>query len=214
MGYIEKYISLSAEYQPGYDKIRWYMWYWVGIAFILMAGHIEEMEATGLWINTLRPGQNGRNFADDIFKRIFLNENVWTPIKISLKFIPKGPINNIPALVQIMALRWPGDKPLSEPMMVRLPTHICVTRPQWVNASPWEHNLFEFVLNELPIWMVFHLIDNECSSIRNPLTMEMAYVNVWPKDSGSILFGKQLLSCVYPRHEGLTISPRLIFTWL
>ena len=63
---------------------------------------------------------------------IFLNENVWTPIKISLKCVPKGPINNIPALVQIMALRRPGDKPLSEPMMVRLPTHICVTRPQWV----------------------------------------------------------------------------------
>ena len=53
-------------------------------------------------------------------------------IKISLKFIPKGPINNIPALVQIMAWRRPGDKPLSEPMMDNLPTHICVTRPQWV----------------------------------------------------------------------------------
>ena len=34
-----------------------------------------------------------------------------------------------------MAWRWSGDKPLSEPMMVRLPTHICVTRPQWVNAE-------------------------------------------------------------------------------
>ena len=52
---------------------------------------------------------------------------------ISLKFTPKGPISNIPALIQIMAWRRPGDKPLSEPMMVRLPTHICVTRPQWVN---------------------------------------------------------------------------------
>ena len=39
---------------------------------------------------------------------------------------------NIPALVQIMAWRRPGDKPLSEPMMVSLLTHICVTRPQWV----------------------------------------------------------------------------------
>ena len=49
-----------------------------------------------------------------------------------LKFVPKGPINNNPALVQIMAWRRLGDKPLSEPMMVRVPTHICVTRPQWV----------------------------------------------------------------------------------
>ena len=81
--------------------------------------------------NTLRPGQNGRHFADDIFKCIFVNENVWIPIKISLKFVPEGPINNIAALVQIMAWRRPGDKPLSEPMMVRLPTHISVTQPQW-----------------------------------------------------------------------------------
>ena len=53
--------------------------------------------------------------------------------KISLKFVPKGRINNIPALVQIMAWRCPGDKPLSEPMMVSLPMHIYVTRPHWGN---------------------------------------------------------------------------------
>ena len=87
------------------------------------------------FINTLRPRQNGRHFADDIFKCIFLNENVWISIKISLKFIPKGPINNIPALVKIMAWRRPGDKPLSEAMIVNLPTHICVFRPQWVKLS-------------------------------------------------------------------------------
>ena len=81
------------------------------------------------YINTLRPRQNGRHFPDDIFKCIFINENVWISIKISLKFIPKGRINNIPALVQIMAWRRPGDKPLSEPTMVSLLTHICVTRP-------------------------------------------------------------------------------------
>ena len=67
--------------------------------------------------NTLRPRQNGRHFADDVFKCIFLNGNLWISIKISLKFVPKDPINNIPALVQIMAWRRTGDKPLSEPMM-------------------------------------------------------------------------------------------------
>ena len=81
-------------------------------------------------LNTLRLRQNGRRFADDTFKRIFLNE--YVSIEISLKFVPKGPINNISALVQIMAWRRSGDKPLSKPMMIRLPTHICVTRPQWV----------------------------------------------------------------------------------
>ena len=87
-------------------------------------------------INTLRPRENGRHFANDIFKCIIVNDNLWIPIKISLKFVPKGPINNIPALVQTMAWRRPGGKPLSEPLMVRLLTHICVTRPQWVNAGP------------------------------------------------------------------------------
>ena len=77
-------------------------------------------------INTLRPRQNGRRFADDIFKCIFLNENEWISLKISLKFVPKGPINNNPALVQIMAWRRSGDKPLSEPMAVNLLTHICL----------------------------------------------------------------------------------------
>ena len=50
-------------------------------------------------INTLRPRQNGRHFADDILKCIFWNENVTIPIEISLKFVPKGPIDNIPVLV-------------------------------------------------------------------------------------------------------------------
>ena len=86
-------------------------------------------------VNTLRPRQHGRHFADDTFKRIFLNENVIISIKISLMFVPKGPINNIPALVQIMAWRRPGDKPLSEAMMVSLLTHICVTWPQWVKPQ-------------------------------------------------------------------------------
>ena len=84
-------------------------------------------------VNTLRQRQNGRHFPDDIFKWIFLNEHVWISINISLKFVPRGPINNIPTLVQVMAWRQSGDKPLSEPMMVRLPMHICITRSQWVN---------------------------------------------------------------------------------
>ena len=93
-------------------------------------------------LNSLRPRQNGRHFADDIFKCIFFNENVWIFIKISLKFVPRGPINNIPALVQIMAWRRPGDKPLSETMMVRSLTHICVTRPQWVKEIWYNQTLY------------------------------------------------------------------------
>ena len=91
-----------------------------------------RIRGTHITTYTLRPRQNGRHFPDDIFKRIFLFENVWIWIKISLKFIPKVRINNIPSLVQIMAWCRIGDKPWSEPMMVNLMTHICVTWPQWV----------------------------------------------------------------------------------
>ena len=87
------------------------------------------------FVNTLRPRQNGRHFADGIFNCIFLNKNVWIPSKTSLTFVHRGPINNMPALAQITVWRRPGDKPLSESMMVSLTTHICVTRPQWVKRA-------------------------------------------------------------------------------
>ena len=82
-----------------------------------------------LRVNPLRQRQNGCHFADNIFKCIFLNKNVWISLKILLKFVPKVRINNIPALVQVMAWHLPGTKPLSEPMMVKLLMHICITWP-------------------------------------------------------------------------------------
>ena len=82
--------------------------------------------------NTLKPRPNDRCFADDIFKRIFLNENVWISIKFSPYFVSKGPIHNMPALVQTMAWRRPGDKPLSEAMVASLLTHIYVAQLQRV----------------------------------------------------------------------------------
>ena len=75
---------------------------------------------------TLRPRQNGCHFPDDIFKWIILNENVWILLKISLKFVPKVQINNIVALVQMMAWHRPGDKSLSEIMMVSLLPLVCL----------------------------------------------------------------------------------------
>ena len=53
--------------------------------------------------NTLRLRLNCCHFADDIFKCIFLNENMWISMKMSLKYVPKVRINNIPSLVQKMA---------------------------------------------------------------------------------------------------------------
>ena len=123
---------------------------WISNEAGMLAMSIHDMMAycSEVWgliqFNTLRPRQNGSHFADNIFKCIFLNENVSTAIKISLKFVPKGPINNIQALVQIMAWRRPGDKPLSEPMMVSLPMHICVARPQWVKDCLSRYGNFHY----------------------------------------------------------------------
>ena len=75
------------------------------------------------WVNTLRPRQNIHHFADDIFKCILLNEKVWVSLKIPLNFVHKVRINNIIALVQIMA--W-CHEPLSEPLIVSVLTHVCV----------------------------------------------------------------------------------------
>ena len=56
--------------------------------------------------------------AGDVFKCIFVNENEKIPIQISLKHVPRSPIENKPALIQVMAWRRTGDKPLPEPMMI------------------------------------------------------------------------------------------------
>ena len=84
----------------------------------------------------------GRHKMDVIFQTTFSNAFSWIKLSESwlwfhMKFVPEGAINNIPALVQIMAWRRSGDKPLSEAMMVSLSTHICVTRPQWVKWVRW-----------------------------------------------------------------------------
>ena len=121
------------------------------------------------FVNTLRQRQHGRHFTDDTFKCIFLNENVIISIKISLKFVPKDPITNIPALVQIMAWRRPGDKPLSEAMMVSLLTHICVTRPQ-CRVSGENGNSFSFGF----LFTIRKLISDVAQTLQPPDDCEKA----------------------------------------
>ena len=120
-------------------------------------------------MNTLRPRQDGRHF-----QTTFSDGFSWMKLyefrtKISLKFVPSGPINNIPALFQIMAWCRSGDMTLSEPMMVSLLTHICITRPQWVSIWIPEQNWWHCrgdkfkrnILNEnFPLWswLILHLI--------------------------------------------------------
>ena len=151
----------------------------------------EEFDNTFPWIhcqeqgivrfNTLRPRQNGHHFPDDIFKYIFLNENVFISIKISLKFVPQCPIYNIPALVQIIAWRRPGHKPLPEPMMdIGIDTSIFghpwlgnLTTPPYPSALPrgvvrlpshgWRHSDRNRGINFYSVMAPLSLI-NSCRS--------------------------------------------------
>ena len=185
------------------------------VCFICKQGRTGFVTSVPSSLNSLRPSdaymrrwtgpslvqitrQNDRHFADDTFKYIFLNENVIIWAKMSLKFIPKGPINNIAALVQIMAWRQPGDKPLSESMMVRLPAHICVTRPQWVN------------------WTIRNKLQWNFNGNSNIFIQENALENV-VCEMASILSRPQ---CVNPFHATLTktyiyiLCHSSILTWV
>ena len=55
--------------------------------------------------------------------------------KIQMNWTHFLSFKNIPALVQIIAWRCPGDKPLPGPIMVSLLTHICITWILWVNSA-------------------------------------------------------------------------------
>ena len=88
---------------------------------------------TGYWPRIALLTHWGRNKMAAIFQTTLSSAFSWMKI---FKFRLRFHWSNIPALVQIMAWRRSGDKPLSEPMMVSLPAHICVTRPQWVNWFP------------------------------------------------------------------------------
>ena len=95
-------------------------------------------------VNSSLPEQNARHFEKDIFKCIFLNENIWISIKISLKFVPKGSINHISALVQIMDWHRLGDKPLSEPMLNQFTDaymrhYVEMSLKKYVHG-PWEYS--------------------------------------------------------------------------
>ena len=105
---------------------------------------LGSRQPVDMFVNSSSHEQNGRHFAEnffkyifvnekfcilinisltfvpnDIFKYIFANEKFCILINISLNFVPKCQVNNIPGLVQIMAWQWISDKPLSEPMLTQ-----------------------------------------------------------------------------------------------
>ena len=123
--------------------------------------------------NTLRPRQNGRRFTDDTFKCIFLNENVRISIKISLKFVPRGPINNIPALVQIMAWCRSGNKPFSEPMMVSYSASMSYVET--------ENGPFYFILTHPPLCRMYVSVNWAIIGSGNGLSPIQRQAITWTK---------------------------------
>ena len=96
--------------RPQYIKTWQNTTLWMYIKQVTSRGHFIYMMGTRalfterllIWFNLTHPThpeQNGRHFADDIFKCIFVNEKFCILIKISLKFVPWGPIDNNTALV-------------------------------------------------------------------------------------------------------------------
>ena len=114
-------VSLHQRLNKRLNKQSWGWWFQNSI----MTGPTDI-----LTLNTLRPRLNGRHFAGDHFKHIFFIATVRIAITIARKFVPISVVNNIASMAQILTWHRPGNKPLSEQMIVRLPTHICVTRSQ------------------------------------------------------------------------------------
>ena len=176
-------------------------------------------------LHNLRSRKSGRHITDDIFKCIFLNENVWILIKISLKFVPKGPINNIPALVQIMTWRQPGDKPLSEPIIVSILMHICVTLPQrvkHVNKMVWDifssqHNGSSTIIQccAFITWLIFFQNPHKRRTIARSLGRVMGCL-IWieTRDLYSITVGPMVYMILWhtgPCYNGTSLY--LIGSW-
>ena len=100
----------------------------------------EHLQRQKLLFKILKSRQNERHSPNNIFKWVFLNENIWILIQILLKFVPMGLINIIRALVQIMAWCRTGNKPLSKSMMVSILLHLCVTQLLWVKTLRPKHH--------------------------------------------------------------------------
>ena len=115
-----QYIHISEIFDDGNTTVtKAWMGYYI-LVFCGMQLFIHQIQR--------RLTHRGREISQTIFPNAFFFMKMY---EFWLKLILKGPINNIPALVQIMDCRRPGDNPLFESMMVNLPTHICVTRSQF-----------------------------------------------------------------------------------
>ena len=124
----------------------------------------------------------------------FLNENGRISIEIPLKFVPKNPIDNKPALVQIMAWCWPGNKPLFWPMMARLPMHICTTLPEWVNLLWPGDVIWHHRSQSTLVGIMIQFISPNAAYIRQRIKSALVQMMAC-RQFGTKPLSKQMLSC-------------------
>ena len=107
---------------PSYYLNQYLICYqWVYVPFTLEQFHrkCSKYQSGAILLTHLPLDKMASVLTDDIFKCIFLNENNKIQIPISLKFIPRSPMANKTALVQVTAWHRIGDKPLPELMMTQ-----------------------------------------------------------------------------------------------
>ena len=128
----------------------------------------------------------------DIFKCIFFNENVWIANKISLIFLPKYPIDNIPALVQIMAWCQPDTKSLSEPTMVGWHQAIIWTNDGWLawyQAIIWTNDGWLAPSHYLNQWWLVGT-----KPLSEPTMVGWHQAIIWTNDDCRGIFGSHSLN--------------------
>ena len=119
------------------SSTSWHIWF--QILILHQGSFLANTDYLKLWKGSIIIFILGWDKIADISQTTFwnafswMNENVWISLKISLTCVPKVWINKS-TLVQIMVWHWPGDKPLSGPMMVSFLMLICITRPQCVKV--------------------------------------------------------------------------------
>ena len=147
-----------------------------------------------------------------IFQTTYSNAFSWMKMhEFRLRFhwslFPKGPINKISALVQIMTWRRSGDKPLSEPMMVSLLTHICVTRPQWVNVGLenclWPERGWNF---HFKFWLALILLLAGQMSMKHMMTSSNGNIfrvvgPLWGESTGPLINSPHKIWNTWWRHQ-------------
>ena len=115
---------------------------------------------------TLWGGDKWWHFADDIFKYVLLKDFFNVLIQILLKLVPRGSIDNKPVLVQTMAWRWAGDKPLSETVISQVAdVYIRVTLSWW--AKRFAVHLLLTWLTVIPAWIndyIYREVEDEITS--------------------------------------------------